>query len=297
MNNTNPNENLNENSNGVTPNTLIPNNDNIEELGNTSSLNNVVGEINSLSNNPNNTATTNINDTNSVEEIVADRIDLFGNKEKKDTAVIMSRQAADKLEAERRKARESEEAYVPKEISKGKYAAMIVFFIFMFAFVIFLPDISTFISLKKAEEEQKNAPVITTGSLTCTLSRTSDAFNLDYTAVFEFTDSKLDKLIYTSATKGDAVVDEIPLANLLNKCETLQEEVYGNEGVRVECSQSGGMVVETQTLNYSTLNVEKVTAAYIEAGGVYPEFKKEQDIDVIEKNMNASGYTCERRAE
>ena len=57
------------------------------------------------------------------------------------------------------------------------------------------------------------------------------------------------------------------------------------------------MVVETQTLNYNTLNVEKVTSAYIEAGGVYPEFKKGQDIDGIEKNMNASGYTCERKAE
>lgn len=285
MNNTNPNENLEQNNNGVTPNVPVSNNEVIEELGNTSSLDNVVGEVNGS------------NNTNGVNEPNADRIDLFGNGEKKDTAVIMSRQMADKLEAEKRKARKNEEVYVPKEISKGKYVTMIVFFIFMFAFIMFLPDISTFVSLKKAEEEQKKAPVITTGSLTCTLSRTSEAFNLNYTAVFEFTDSKLDKLIYTSATKGDAVVDEIPLANLLTKCETLQEEVYGNDGVRIECSQSGGMVVETQTLNYNTLNVEKVTSAYIEAGGVYPEFKKGQDIDGIEKNMNASGYTCERKAE
>lgn len=285
MNNTNPNENLEQNNNGVTPNVPVSNNEVIEELGNTSSLDNVVGEVNGS------------NNTNGVNEPNTDRIDLFGNSEKKDTAVIMSRQMADKLEAEKRKARKNEEVYVPKEISKGKYVTMIVFFIFMFAFIMFLPDISTFVSLKKAEEEQKKAPVITTGSLTCTLSRTSEAFNLDYTAVFEFTDSKLDKLIYTSATKGDAVVDEIPLANLLTKCETLQEEVYGNDGVRIECSQSGGMVVETQTLNYNTLNVEKVTSAYIEAGGVYPEFKKGQDIDGIEKNMNASGYTCERKAE
>lgn len=290
MNNTNPNENLEQNNNGVTPNVTTSNNEVIEELGNTSSLDNVVGEVNDSNN-------TLENNGNGVNEPDADRINLFDKGEKKDTAVIMSRQMADKLEAEKRKARENEEVYVPKEISKGKYAAMIVFFIFMFAFIMFLPDISTFVSLKKAEEEQKNAPVITTGSLTCTLSRTSEAFNLDYTAVFEFTDSKLDKLIYTSATKGDAVVDEIPLANLLAKCETLQEEVYGNDGVRIECSQSGGMVVETQTLNYNTLDVEKVTSAYIEAGGVYPEFKKGQDIDGIEKNMNASGYTCERKAE
>lgn len=285
MNNTNPNENLEQNNNGVTPNVPASNNEVIEELGNTSSLDNVVEEVNGS------------NNTNGVNEPNTDRIDLFSNGEKKDTAVIMSRQMADKLEAEKRKARKNEEVYVPKEISKGKYVTMIVFFIFMFAFIMFLPDISTFVSLKKAEEEQKKAPVITTGSLTCTLSRTSEAFNLDYTAVFEFTDSKLDKLIYTSATKGDAVVDEIPLTNLLTKCETLQEEVYGNDGVRIECSQSGGMVVETQTLNYNTLNVEKVTSAYIEAGGVYPEFKKGQDIDGIEKNMNASGYTCERKAE
>ena len=84
MNNTNPNENLEQNNNGVTPNVPASNNEVIEELGNTSSLDNVVGEINGS------------NNTNGVNEPNADRIDLFSNGENKDTAVIMSRQMADK---------------------------------------------------------------------------------------------------------------------------------------------------------------------------------------------------------
>ena len=36
-------------------------------------------------------------------------------------------------------------------------------------------------------------------------------------------------------------------------------------------------------------------AAYAEAGGELVEFENEENIDIIEKNMKASGYTCERR--
>ena len=39
---------------------------------------------------------------------------------------------------------------------------------------------------------------------------------------------------------------------------------------------------------------EKLTAAFTEAGGVMPVYEYNQEIDGIETNMKASGYTCKR---
>lgn len=226
-----------------------------------------------------------------------ERFSLFKQKDdKKTTPVIMSKQMSDKLEAERRKQREENEKYEAKPVSKFKYALMIIFFIFMFALVFFLPDITNYINIKKDLKAQENAPAITTGLLTCKLDRTTDIFNISYTAQFSFTDSKLNKLSYVTSTEGDDIVDSDQLDAILSKCKLLQNEVDSLAGVRVSCNQFEGTVVETQDFTYSLINKENINSAYIEAGGVYPEFENEQNIDVIEKNMSASGYKCERSA-
>lgn len=262
-------------------NNLNPNN-NLEQNNNTS---NVTPNVDGSNNNENVSSTETIND----------KI-LFGNKEEKNTPVIMSKKMSEELEAKRRQEKANMEQYVPVPVSKAKYVAMIVFFIFMFALVYFLPDISSFVSLKKAEKEQQNTPTITTGLLTCKLSRTTDIFNIEYTGQFSFEDSKLNKLTYITSTKGDSVIDAESLDFIITKCNKLQDQVSGLGGVHVTCDQSGGTITEKQVLDYNTLDAEIATAAYVEAGGIYPEFKKSQDIDQIERNMHASGYTCERTA-
>lgn len=262
-------------------NNLNPNN-NLEQ-NNTS---NVTPNVNSsIENNPNN------------NEVANDKVNLFGSKEEKSTPVIMSRKMSEELEAKKRKEREEQEQYVPVPVSKAKYVTMIVFFIFMFALVYFLPDISSFVSLKKAEKEQADIPVITTGLLTCKLSRTTSTFNIEYTGQFSFEDSKLTKLTYITSTTGDEVIDAESLDLIITKCNKLQDQVSTFNGVNITCNQSGGTILEKQVLDYMTMDAENVTAAYVEAGGIYPEFKKDQDIDQIERNMHASGYTCERTAE
>lgn len=263
-------------------NNLNPNN-NLEQNNNTS---NVTLNVDGSNNNENVSSTETIND----------KI-LFGNKEEKNTPVIMSKKMSEELEAKKRQEKANMEQYVPVPVSKAKYVAMIVFFIFMFALVYFLPDISSFVSLKKAEKEQQNTPTITTGLLTCKLSRTTDIFNIEYTGQFSFEDSKLNKLTYITSTKGDSVIDAESLDFIITKCNKLQDQVSGLGGVHVTCDQSGGTITEKQVLDYNTLDAEIATAAYVEAGGIYPEFKKSQDIDQIERNMHASGYTCERTAE
>lgn len=263
-------------------NNLNPNN-NLEQNNDTS---NVTPNVDGSNNNENVSSTETIND----------KI-LFGNKEEKNTPVIMSKKMSEELEAKKRQEKANMEQYVPVPVSKAKYVAMIVFFIFMFALVYFLPDISSFVSLKKAEKEQQNTPTITTGLLTCKLSRTTDIFNIEYTGQFSFEDSKLNKLTYITSTKGDSVIDAESLDFIITKCNKLQDQVSGLGGVHVTCDQSGGTITEKQVLDYNTLDAEIATAAYVEAGGIYPEFKKDQDIDQIERNMHASGYTCERTAE
>ena len=260
-NNVNPNENLNQNNNlaqGSTNNvpTDVNNNPGVVQSisGTNASVNTGVGVSNDTTV-PVSTASTTttqanteqIENTENVKK-ADERFSLFKQKDdKKTTPVIMSKQMSDKLEAERRKQREENEKYEAKPVSKFKYALMIIFFIFMFALVFFLPDITNYINIKKDLKAQENAPAITTGLLTCRLDRTTDIFNISY-------------------------------------------------GVKVSCNQSEGTVVETQDFTYSLINKESINSAYIEAGGVYPEFENEQNIDVIEKNMSASGYKCERSA-
>ncbi len=325
-NNVNPNENLNQNTNLAQDSTnSVP-----TDVNNTPVQSNNVVKTVAVNNNP--SAAQNVTDTNTsvntdvgvsnvttnvvstastttadanTEQLegtdntkkVDERFSLFKQKDdKKTTPVIMSKQMSDKLEAERRKQREENEKYEAKPVSKFKYASMIIFFIFMFALVFFLPDITNYINIKKDLKAQENAPAITTGLLTCRLDRTTDIFNISYTAQFSFTDSKLNKLSYVTSTEGDAIVDSDQLDSLLNKCKLLQNEVGSLAGVKVSCNQSEGTVVETQDFTYSLINKESINSAYIEAGGVYPEFENEQNIDVIEKNMSASGYKCERSA-
>ncbi len=325
-NNVNPNENLNQNTNLAQDSTnSVP-----TDVNNTPVQSNNVVKTVAVNNNP--SAAQNVTDTNTsvntdvgvsndttnvvstastttadanTEQLegtdntkkVDERFSLFKQKDdKKTTPVIMSKQMSDKLEAERRKQREENEKYEAKPVSKFKYVSMIIFFIFMFALVFFLPDITNYINIKKDLKAQENAPTITTGLLTCRLDRTTDIFNISYTAQFSFTDSKLNKLSYVTSTEGDAIVDSDQLDSLLNKCKLLQNEVGSLAGVKVSCNQSEGTVVETQDFTYSLINKESINSAYIEAGGVYPEFENEQNIDVIEKNMSASGYKCERTA-
>ena len=325
-NNVNPNENLNQNnnltqgstnnvptavnnnpvqSNNVVENVAVNNNPGVVQsvTDTNTSVNTDVGVSNDTTV-PVSTVNTTTTDANTEQLESTDntkkadeRFSLFKQKDdKKTTPVIMSKQMSDKLEAERRKQREENEKYEAKPVSKFKYASMIIFFIFMFALVFFLPDITNYINIKKDLKAQENAPAITTGLLTCRLDRTTDIFNISYTAQFSFTDSKLNKLSYVTSTEGDAIVDSDQLDSLLNKCKLLQNEVGSLAGVKVSCNQSEGTVVETQDFTYSLINKESINSAYIEAGGVYPEFENEQNIDVIEKNMSASGYKCERTA-
>lgn len=200
----------------------------------------------------------------------------------------------EEVQAEREAARKAREAYQAPPVSKAKYGFTIFLFVVMFALIIFLPKISDYITLMKAKKEDAELGEIVTGTLKCNLRRTSEKYNISYTDEFEFKDSKLTRLVHVVATEGDAILDADDLNLKLEACKTLEKHTKGLAGVNVSCSLSNDTLVESQILNYNLLDKEKVTTAFVEAGGIYPGYVNGQNIDNIEKDMNAASYKCER---
>lgn len=166
-------------------------------------------------------------------------------------------------------------------------------FLIFFAIVYFLPEISSMIS--KYQESKKAIPAVTDGVSTCKLSKTSENLDINMIAKFYIINSKLYKLEYVTTTTGDKVEDEDELKKLNENCKTLKLEAGELEGVTIACSLNNGTNTTTQKLDFEKIDAEKVNAAFVEAGGIYPEFKKNDNIDEIESKMQSSGYECSRQ--
>ena len=172
---------------------------------------------------------------------------------------------------------------------------MILFFIFLIAFVIFLPEIrNLYIQYKTHVEEEE----IDSGKLICTLDRSTDEFDITYTETFSFKKYLLKSYNYKVETKGDATKDVEKFKELYNKCDNLSKSVGLNNlsGIYIECNYVEGdnTVVETQSFDYNTVDKKEVKAAYTEAGVEYPEFELDENINEIEKSVLAGGFSCQR---
>lgn len=179
--------------------------------------------------------------------------------------------------------------------SKLKIVGLLFFFILLVAFIIFLPQISTIIKNFGQDNTYKpETEVITTGKLICTLSTNTSELDKEYEFDFSFTDGKLKRTKYMVNTRGDSTT-ESSLDVLAEKCNDLKNETKDLEGVSIKCDYTDGKLSETQIFELETIDTEKLTSAFTEAGGILPSYKYDQEIDEIEKNMKASSYTCERQ--
>lgn len=178
--------------------------------------------------------------------------------------------------------------------SKFKMALLIIFFIALVAFIIFLPDISSMIRNYRSGVNYQKEEVITTGKLVCTLESNTSDLDKNYELVFDFTDSKLKKNKFIITTRGDSTAEK-SLDEVAANCDILKEESEGIEGFSIRCEYTDGRLVETQNFNLETIDADELDATFTEAGGMSPSYTYDQDIDGIEKNMKASGYTCERQ--
>ena len=165
-----------------------------------------------------------------------------------------------------------------------KYIFTIILFIVLGGTIIFRPEINDYIKSMEFERNYATQEKIKTGFLKC-----------EYISYkFSFDDNKFKKLTFISETRGDANLDAQELEGLNNECLTLKTVTEDIKGIAVDCNFTTDTVTKTQVLDYSEIDVQAAYSAYSEAGGVYPDYNYLEDMDKIEKNMKAAGYTCER---
>ena len=184
--------------------------------------------------------------------------------------------------------------YVPP--SKGKVFFMFFFFALLIGFVLFLPNITEMIHIYQSGGNQKPVEEIADGKLTCTLEKSNDNFDFNYTAIFTYSNNKLERLSLTTITKGDISKDANQLDELANKCSLLEKSVEDIDEVTIRCNYTDGELEEKQSFSLGTLDYKKLDSAFSEAGGTVPNYQYGDSVDSIEKEMNASGYTCNRSA-
>lgn len=166
-------------------------------------------------------------------------------------------------------------------------------FISLMAMIYFLPEITSYINELKEKNNQQD---ISDGTLICSLKKTSENLDINIEAMFYFSNKQMYKLSYNTVSTGDKVEDATELKALNDKCLLLKDEAGQLDGVTISCSLNNGVNSNKQILDYEKLDLNKVTSAYTEAGGVYPgEFKKSEDISKIESEMISTGYKCEKR--
>ncbi len=182
-----------------------------------------------------------------------------------------------------------------KPPSKAKTFGLIFLFVMLIAFVIFLPDISDIISQFQSKGELEDNVVITTGRLSCDLNNSTTNLDRNYEYTFTFQDSKLEKSDLTITTRGDVSLDETELNQLASSCREIEDLTKSMKGFSVSCDYSVGKLVERQIYDLQNVDMEQVTSAFAESGGSHPEYLYGEDINLIERNMISSGYSCRRQ--
>lgn len=259
-------------------------------------MNNSVPTNDNIQNNnvPNNNVPTNDNnkieipEENTFNQDVVPRTDILNDTVK--PAVITNSEPVIVNE----KLKKVEINYTPP--SKFKMFVLFVFFILLIGFVLFLPEITSMVHKYKSGAYSYKEEKITTGRMSCSLSSSTTNLDKNYDIVFNFTDNLLERTSFSITTIGDPSLDEEALDGLNESCKALMNEVSSIEGVTVNCNYTEGKLVEKQSFDLAKIDSEKLDAAYHEVGGNNPEYQYHQDMDKIEKGMNASGYTCKRES-
>ena len=221
---------------------------------------------------------------------------LQKQQEKAQQEATKARKISDKKAEKELRAKQKAEAKAARRAASNfKYYLAFIFFVFLLFVIGFLPEINDYFNRRKIEQEQNTNSVITTGTLSCDMNTNDERFDYSYQATFNFRDNEMYRLTFKTTIKGDRNLDALDLSEMKSQCDLLESQVANANGVRVSCSLNEGVYVNEQVLDYSSLNEEEVSTAYIEAGGTYPNYVYQQNIDDIEKQMNSSNYNCERR--
>jgi hypothetical protein len=183
---------------------------------------------------------------------------------------------------------------IPPQEPKGsgfKRVGTLILFAMLFAFVWFLPEITDYVKNYQSGENVKKE--VTTGKLNCNMSSSTETLNVNINAVFSFENKKLKSLTHTMEYLGEVGRDEDEITSLKENCALLKTFTTSVEGLNITCNSGNVTNKVIQYFNYEVLNTEELNSAYVEAGGTYPEFRLDQNIEEIKLNMENVKYKCE----
>ena len=64
--------------------------------------------------------------------------------------------------------------------------------------------------------------------------------------------------------------------------------------MEVNCEFAGDKMIETHNIEYNDLDLSAMKSAYTETGGTAPEFTYRDNIDDVQKQLQAVGYKCKK---
>lgn len=181
-----------------------------------------------------------------------------------------------------------------KPPSKFKIGLMLFFFVLILAFIIFLPEVTQYMS-DLFDKKDKTVIEITTGKLVCKLDSTTANLDKNYVRTFQFTDNKIEKVTFETTTRGDITQDEATLNELNKQCTDIRDGLESLNGASIECDYQDGKLVETEKFDLATYDYEQTSAAYTEAGADMLKFDNGEDVDKVKTSMLQAGFSCEKR--
>ena len=180
-----------------------------------------------------------------------------------------------------------------KPPSKFKIGLMLFFFVLILAFIIFLPEVTQYMS-DLFDKKDKTVIEITTGKLVCKLDSTTANLDKNYVRTFQFTDNKIEKVTFKTTTRGDITQDEATLNELNKQCTDIRDGLESLIGASIECDYQNGKLVETEKFDLATYDYEQTSAAYTEAGADMLKFDNGEDVDRVKTSMLQAGFSCEK---
>lgn len=180
-----------------------------------------------------------------------------------------------------------------KPPSKFKIGLMLFFFVIILAFIIFLPEVTQYMS-DLFDKKDKTVIEITTGKLVCKLDSTTANLDKNYVRTFQFTDNKIEKVTFKTTTRGDITQDEATLNELNKQCTDIRDGLESLNGASIECDYQNGKLVETEKFDLATYDYEQTSAAYTEAGADMLKFDNGEDVDKVKTSMLQAGFSCEK---
>ena len=184
----------------------------------------------------------------------------------------------------------------PEKAGGGCLSNLFLFILFggLLVFILYIDQVKLYIDEWRKGGGGEEVQEITSGTLKCSSERQTSNMDYTYSANFEFRNKLLKTFTYNIEIRGDQELDAVALSALETECRLVEQYAGNLSGIDVSCSLESGLFRQKQIFTYDSIQREQAITAFVEAGGKYPEYKKDQNIDEIEKSMNAANYTCER---